>query len=97
MNHSLEQVKQKLNRVTHAKKAYNNAQRKANALKRQYHKAAFLVLYNHNQPHRNGLTQQEVIAIRNLMQNARRTFTVNRVLSKTVLPNNIRRRIMNNL
>ena len=90
-------MKQKLNRVTHAKKAYNNAQRKANALKRQYHKAAFLVLYNQNQPHRNGLTQQEFIAIRNLMQNARRTFTVNRVLGKTVLPNNIRRRIMNNL
>jgi hypothetical protein len=96
MNHQLQQVKQKLNRVTHAKKAYNNAQRKANALKRQYHKAAFLVLYNQNQPHRNGLTQQEVIAIRNLMQNARRTFMVNRVLGKTVLPNNMRRKIMNN-
>jgi hypothetical protein len=97
MNHQIEHVKQKLNRVTHAEKAYKNAQQKANALKRQYHKAAFLVLYNQNQPHRNGLTQQEVIAIRNLKRNARRTFMVNRVLGKTVLPNNIRRRIMNNL
>ena len=97
MNHQLEQVKQRLNRVTHAKKVYNNAQRKANALKRQYHKAAFLVLYNQNQPHRNGLTQQEVAAIRNLMQNARRVFMTKRVLGKTVLSNNMSRRIMNNL
>jgi hypothetical protein len=95
--HIVEHVKQKLNRVTHAKKAYNNAQRTANALKRQYHKAAFLVLYNKNQPHRNGLTQQEVAAIRNMKRNARRSFMVNRVLGKTVLPNNIRRRIMNNV
>lgn len=97
MNHQLEQVKQRLNRVTHAKKVYNNAQRKANALKRQYHKAAFLVLYNQNQPHRNGLTQQEIAAIRNLMQNARRVFMTKRVLGKTVLSNNMSRRIMNNL
>ena len=96
MNHHFEHVKQKLNRVTHAEKAYNNAQRKANALKRQYHKAAFLVLYNKNHPHRNGLTQQEVIAIRNLKRNARRILMANRVLGKTVLPNNIRRRIINN-
>ena len=96
MNHQLEQVKQKLNRVTHAKKAYDNAMRKANALKRQYHKAAFLTLYNQNQPHRNGLTQQEVTAIRNLMQNAKRVFMTKRVLGKTVLVNNTSRKIMNN-
>ena len=96
MNHTLEHTKQRLNRVTHAKKAYNNAMKKANALKRQYHKAAFLVLYNQNQPHRNGLTQQEVAAIRNLMQNARRVFMTRRVLGKTALVNNVSRRIMNN-
>jgi hypothetical protein len=92
-----QQVKQKLNRVTHAKKAYNNAQRKANALKRQYHKAAFLVLYNQNRPNRNGLTQQEVAAIRNVMQNAKRVFMTRRVLGKTALVNNVSRRIMNNI
>ena len=92
-----QQVKQKLNRVTHAKKAYNNAQRKANALKRQYHKAAFLVLYNQNRPNRNGLTQQEVAAIRNVMQNAKRVFMTRRGLGKTALVNNVSRRIMNNI
>lgn len=97
MNHQIQQVKQKLNRATHAKKAYNNAQRKANALKRQYHKAAFLVLYNQNQPHRNSLSLQEIAAIRNLMQNAKRVFMTKRVLGKTVLVNNMSRRIMNNL
>lgn len=96
MNHHVEHVKQKLNRVTHAKKAYNNAQRKATALKRQYHKAAFLLIYNQNQPHRNSLTQQEVVAIRNMIQNAKRMFMINRVLGKTVLPKNIRNKIMNN-
>jgi hypothetical protein len=97
MNHQLQQVKQKLNRATHAKKAYNNAQRKANALKRQYHKAAFLVLYNQDQPHRNSLSLHEVAEIRNLMQNAKRVFMTKRVLGKTVLVNNMSRRIMNNL
>jgi hypothetical protein len=95
MNHHVEQLKQKLNRVTHAKKAYDNAQRKANALKRQFHKAAFLTLYNQNQPHRNNLTQQEITAIRNLMQNAKRIFMTKRVLGKTILVNNVSRKIMN--
>jgi hypothetical protein len=97
MNHLEQQVKQKLNRVTHAKKAYNNAQRKANALKRQYHKAAFLVLYNQNQPHRNSLTQQEVAALRNLMQNVKRMLMTNRVLGKAGLPKNMLNKIMNNV
>jgi hypothetical protein len=96
MNHRVQQLKQRLNRAAHASKAYHNAVKKANALKRQYHKAAFLVLYNRNQPHRNTLTQQEITAIRNMMQNARRMFMSNRVLGKTVLPPNIVRRLVNN-
>jgi hypothetical protein len=96
MNHHVEQLKQRLNRATHAKKAYNNAQRKANALKREYHKAAFLLMYGQNQPNRNSLTQQEITAIRNLMQNAKRVFMAHRVLNKTGLPKNMRIEIMNN-
>lgn len=97
MNHQEQQQKQRLNRATHASKAYHNAQRKANALRRQYHKAAFLVLYGRNQPNRNGLIQQEVTAIRNMMRNAKRMFMARRVLGKTVLVNNMSRRVMNNL
>lgn len=97
MNHQEQQLKQRLNRATHASKAYHNAQRKANVLKRQYHKAAFLVLYGRNQPNRNGLIQQEVTAIRNMMRNAKRMFMTRRVLGKTVLVNNMSRRVMNNL
>lgn len=97
MNHREQQLKQRLNRATYAKKAYNNAQRKANALKRQYHKAAFMILYNQNQPHRNGLTRQEINSIRNLMRNAKRMFMARRVLGKTPLVNNMTRRVMNNL
>jgi hypothetical protein len=97
MNHREQQLKRRLNRATHASKAYHNAQRKANVLKRQYHKAAFLVLYNQNRPNKNSLTQHEVTAIRNMMRNAKRLFMARRVLGKTVLVNNTSRRVMNNL
>ena len=96
MNHRVEQLKQRLNRASHASKAYHNAVKKANALKRQYHKAAFLVIYGRNQPNRNSLTRQEINSIRNLMQNAGRMFMAQRVLGKTVLVNNVTRRIVNN-
>jgi hypothetical protein len=97
MNHQLQHVKQKLNRLTNAKKAYNNAQRKANALKRQYHKAVFLTIYNQNQPHRNSLTQAEVAHVRNVVQHMKRLFMAKRVLNKSVLPTNMRNKIMNNV
>ena len=93
MNAGHQQIKQRLNRLTNAKKAFNNAQRKADALKRQYHKAAFLVLYGHNQ-NRNSMTQQEINALRNTIQYAKRAFMLKRTLSKTPLNNNSIREIL---
>jgi hypothetical protein len=90
----MEHAKQRLNRVNHAKKAYNIAQKKANALKRQYHKAVFLALYGQNQPHRNSLMQHEIAALRNVIRTAKRNLMANRVLSKTILPPNMTRLIM---
>lgn len=88
-----QQTKQLLNRLTHAKRAYNNAQRKALALKRQYHKAAFLFLYGQNQPHRTNLIQAEVQAIRNIIPRVRTAYMSNRVLSRS-LPRNLVNRIV---
>ena len=91
-----EQLKQYFNRFTHSKKAYNNAQRKADALRREYHKVAFFILYGQNQPHRNHLTQAEVQSIRNNMRNFQRAFMATRTLSR-FLPANMTRKIMHNI
>lgn len=90
-----EQLKQRLNRLTHAKKAFNKAQRNADSLRRQYHRAAFLTLYGHNQ-NRNSLTNQERTALRTMIRRAQRVFMMKRVLSRTLNPNTVYR-IINNI
>jgi hypothetical protein len=84
-----EQIKQRLNRLTSTKKAFNKAQQKADALKRQYHRSAFLVLYGHNQ-NRNQLTQQEIAALRNTIQYAKRLFMTKRAIGNTLNANTTR-------
>ena len=85
-----EQLKQRLNRLTHAKKAYNKAQRTANSLRRQFHRAAFLTLYGRNE-NRNVLTNQERTGLRNLIRRAQRGFMAKRVLSRSLNPNTMYR------
>lgn len=85
-----EQLKQRLNRLTHAKKAFNKAQRTANSLRRQFHRAAFLTLYGRNE-NRNSLTNQERASLRNLIRRAQRGFMAKRVLSRSLNPNTMYR------
>jgi hypothetical protein len=83
-----EQMKQRLNRLTHAKKAFNKAQR-------QYHRAAFFVLYGRNE-NRNSLTNQERAGLRAMIRRAQRVFMTKRVLSRSLNPNTMYR-IINNI
>ena len=85
-----EQLKQRLNRLTHASKAYKKAQRTANSLRRQFHRAAFLTLYGRNE-NRNVLTNQERAGLRNLIRRAQRGFMAKRVLSRSLNPNTMYR------
>lgn len=85
-----EQLKQRLNRLTHASKAFNKAQRTANSLRRQFHRAAFLALYGRNE-NRNSLTNQERAGLRNMIRHARRVFMTKRVLSRSLNPNTMYR------
>lgn len=80
-------LRQRVNRLMHAKKEFEKA-------RRQYHKAAFLVLYGENK-NRNHLTYQEEAIIRQGIPGMKKAYMANRVLSR-FLPTNLRSRILRN-
>ena len=77
-----EQIKQRINRVVHAKREYNSAQAKATAAKRRYVRAALLLLYDRNNGARNNLLRLETNQIRNMINNSKRVLMAERVLSR---------------
>jgi hypothetical protein len=96
-NRLINQLKQSFNRLTHAKKAHNVAQRRADKLRREYLKAAFILLYGQNQPHRNELTQAEVGHIRLAMNEFKRAFMAHRVISGRILPRHLTHNIIKSI
>ena len=78
-------LRQRVNRLMYAKREFEKA-------KRQYHKAAFLVLYGENK-NRNHLTRQEENIIRHGIPGMKRVYMANRVLSR-FLPTSLRRNIL---
>jgi hypothetical protein len=78
-------LRQRVNRLMHAKREFEKA-------KRQYHKAAFLVLYGENQ-NRNHLTRHEENIIRQGIPGMKRAYMANRVLTR-FLPASLRRNIL---
>jgi len=80
-----ELIKQRVNALMHAKREYEQASR-------QYHKAAFMLLYGENK-NRNHLTENEKNIIRRGIITMKRAFMANRVMSKS-LPASLRRNIL---